>query len=73
MQFGSSTIVGGAVLAVGVLGLYGSVTGNLTGMIAALFYPHLLAPVSGGDIPSGSGGGIDWNPFSWNIANALGL
>lgn len=44
--------LGFALIGIGVLGLYGSVTGTLASMLAALFDPSDL------DVPGGSGGGI---------------
>jgi hypothetical protein len=44
----TSTVGGGILIAVGLLGLYGAATGRLTPMIAALFYPQLLIEAQSG-------------------------
>lgn len=43
MQIESSTVIGVALITVGTLFVYGSITGRLAPMIAAIFYPNRLA------------------------------
>lgn len=43
----NSAIVGVGAIAIGTVGMYGSLTGRLPAMLAAIFYPQLLSDQSG--------------------------
>lgn len=47
MAVTSSGAVGAVLVATGLAGMFGAITGRLTAMMAALFYPHLLVDTSG--------------------------
>ena len=48
-------MIGVVLTGVGVLGVFGSITGNLPAMIAALFYPSLLETGANSGTPTKSG------------------
>lgn len=45
--------VGALLLGIGLLGLYGAISGRLASMLAAFFAPNILAPATGGSLISG--------------------
>lgn len=61
----SGTVVGASLVGVSLLGIYGSLSGYLGPMIAALFYPDLIQGAQDG------GGSPAWERFLQDLIKHL--